>query len=153
MGDWTIDEEDPAAPDVAALLSDGEAAMAALYPSESNHIAPVQSLRGPQAAFLVARVDGRAVATGAVLLRGAQAEIKRLWVAPAHRAGGLGWAMLAALERRARARGAAVLRLETGVDSAAALRLYARAGFRRRGPFADYADDSLSVFMEKPLSR
>ncbi|MGI9311875.1 MAG: hypothetical protein ACR2P7_10210, partial [bacterium] len=45
------------------------------------------------------------------------------------------------------------LRLETGVHQAAAIGLYARLGFIRRGPFGDYADDPLSVFMEKKLPR
>jgi len=47
----------------------------------------------------------------------------------------------------------AALRLETGVESHAALNLYTQAGFRKRGPFGDYREDPLSVFMEKELSK
>ena len=157
MGAFTIGEEDPRGAEIARLLAEGEAAMAALYPAESNHVAAAERLRGAHAVFLVAREAGRAVATGAVRFEGGggagAAEIKRMWVAPDCRARGLGAAMLAALEAAARARGATRLRLETGVASAAALRFYARAGFRARGPFGAYRDDPLSVFMEKPLSR
>lgn len=56
------------------------------------------------------------------------------------------------LESRARAAGFTVARLEPGISQPEALGLYARAGYRRRGPFGDYADDPLSVFMEKALA-
>jgi putative acetyltransferase len=51
----------------------------------------------------------------------------------------------------AAAEGAAVLRLETGAGSHAALALYRAAGFVERGPFGAYRPDPLSVFMEKPI--
>jgi putative acetyltransferase len=41
--------------------------------------------------------------------------------------------------------------LETGPDQPEALGLYERYGFARRGPYGDYPDDPLSVFMEKRL--
>jgi putative acetyltransferase len=31
------------------------------------------------------------------------------------------------------------------------LTLYERAGYQRRGPFGDYSEDPLSIFMEKKL--
>jgi putative acetyltransferase len=45
--------------------------------------------------------------------------------------------------------GQSLLRLETGIDNHEALALYERQGFVRRGPFGDYREDPLSVFMEK----
>jgi len=60
--------------------------------------------------------------------------------------------MLASLEAQARSKQVAILRLETGVESHAAVGLYTHAGFRQRGPFGDYREDPLSVFMEKELS-
>jgi putative acetyltransferase len=42
-------------------------------------------------------------------------------------------------------------RLETGVAQREALGLFEKAGYRLRGPFGDYRDDRLSVFMEKDL--
>jgi hypothetical protein len=47
--------------------------------------------------------------------------------------------------------GVEILRLETGVASHAALALYEKTGFKRRGPFADYRPDPLSVFMERDV--
>ncbi len=66
---------------------------------------------------------------------------------------GLGIArrLLEALEARAKAAGIGVLRLETGIYQPEAIGLYERAGYVRRGPFSDYPDDPLSIFMEKRL--
>jgi putative acetyltransferase len=147
-----ITVEDPAQPEIVHLLRDGEAHSAELYPAESNHHLPLEALRRPDVRFFVARDDaGRAIATGALVLQGSWAELKRMWVVPEARGRGVSKAMLAAIESMARQEGVRLLRLETGVASDAALGLYARSGFRRRGPFGDYREDPLSVFMEKPL--
>jgi len=53
------------------------------------------------------------------------------------------------LEREASKAGCTLLRLETGIHQIEAIGLYERSGYRRCGPFADYADDPLSVFMQK----
>lgn len=148
----TIRQEDPAQPEVVALLRNGEAASAALYPAESNHHMSLEGLRQPNVRFLVARdADGRVVATGALVAHGDWAEIKRMWVEEHARGRGLSRQVLDALMAEADRAGIAVLRLETGVVSHAALALYGRMGFVRRGPFADYAEDPLSVFMERRL--
>jgi putative acetyltransferase len=41
--------------------------------------------------------------------------------------------------------------LETGISQPEALALYARCGYARRGPFGDYWNDPLSVFMSKQI--
>ena len=75
--------EDPAQPEIVALLRDGEAHSAKLYPPESNHHVPLSALRAPNLRFLVVRdANGRAVGTGALALNGAWAELKRMWVIP-----------------------------------------------------------------------
>jgi putative acetyltransferase len=151
-GGLVIKPEDPAQPDVIQLLRNGEANSAKLYPPESNHHLPLDALRRPEVCFLVARdAEGRALATGALVLHGDWAEIKRMWVEEDARGRGLAKDILHALVAKARAAGVNTLRLETGVASHAALGLYERAGFQRREPFADYKPDPLSVFMEKEL--
>jgi putative acetyltransferase len=85
------------------------------------------------------------------VLHGDWAEVKRMWTDGTARGRGVARAILAALEAAARTHGVAMLRLETGVDSHAALALYRSAGFVETGPFADYAPDPLSVFMERRL--
>jgi putative acetyltransferase len=102
--------------------------------------------------FLVAREGSCAIGTGALVLNGDWAELKRMWVVPDARGSGVSKTMLAALEGVARQAGIRTLRLETGVVSHAALGLYERAGFRQIEPFADYRPDPLSVFMEKTLA-
>jgi putative acetyltransferase len=148
-----INTEDPSQPDIMMLLRDGEQHSAQLYPAESNHHMALSALRASNVRFLVVRdASGRAVGTGALVLDGAWAELKRMWVIPAARGLGLSKLILAALEARARSEGVHTLRLETGVENHAALGLYTRAGFKRRQPFGDYRADPLSVFMEKDLS-
>ncbi|MCP5368101.1 MAG: GNAT family N-acetyltransferase [Hyphomicrobiales bacterium] len=148
----TIAAEDPDQPAVRALLAASDAYAAALYPAESNHLVDVAALGAAGARFLVARRGGQAVGCGAILPAGdGSAEIKRMWVEPAARGGGLGRHLLDALEAAARAAGIAVLRLETGVSQPAAIGLYRAAGFVDIPPFGDYRPDPLSLFMEKRL--
>jgi len=144
--------EDPAQSEIAALLRAGERHSAKLYPAESIHHLPLDALRAANVRFYVARDEaGRAIGTGALVLNGAWAEVKRMWVVPAARGQGVSKQVLDALEAKARAEGVRFLRLETGSDNQVALGLYARAGFAMRDVFADYRPDPLSAFMEKDL--
>ncbi|MBB6250288.1 putative acetyltransferase [Nitrospirillum iridis] len=135
------------------MLVRGEAYSASLYLAESNHHLSIEDFRAANVRFLVGRdAEGRAVATGAVVLNGRWAELKAMWVVPAARGRGASKTLLAALEAQARGAGVETLRLETGVSNHEALGLYARAGFVRCGPFADYRLDPLSVFMGKAFT-
>ena len=67
-----------------------------------------------------------------------------------------GAALLARIEKEARAAGFAVLKLETGTRQIAALRFYERAGFRQCAAFGAYAKMApeavaTSVFLQKQL--
>jgi putative acetyltransferase len=147
-----IRKEDPAQSDVVELLRHGEAFSASLYPPESNHHLPLEALRRPEVRFLVARdAEGNALATGALVLRGGWAEIKRMWVEEAARGRGIAGRILKALMAEAGRAGVEMLVLETGIANHAALALYEKTGFKRREPFADYRPDPLSVFMERRL--
>lgn len=149
----TIGLESPAQGDVLRLLGESDAYHARLYPAASNHLLPASELAGENVRFLVARVDGRAVGCGALVVgREGEAEIKRMFVAPPMRGRQLGRQILAALERQAEAAGVRVLRLETGVLQPAALALYRSHGYAERGPFGAYQSDPLSTFLEKWLS-
>jgi putative acetyltransferase len=153
----SVSLEDPAQPDIIALLGDGERHSASLYPAESNHHLPLEALRAPHIRFLVARDgDGRAIGSGAIALFGIEAqcwaELKQMWVIPDARGKGVSRVILEEIEARAMHDGARWLRLETGIENHAALALYQRTGFTRCGPFGDYQLDPLSVFMEKELT-
>jgi putative acetyltransferase len=148
-----VSQEDPAQPEIIELLQDGERHSVGLYPAESNHHLPLDALREAHVRFLVARDrQGRALATGAIVLHGAWAELKRMWVVPDMRGRGISRTMLETLEAKAGEAGVRWLRLETGIASHAALALYERAGFTRCDPFGDYRPDPLSVFMQKELA-
>jgi putative acetyltransferase len=138
--------------DVIALIAELDAYQDSLYPPESRHALDLAGLTRPNVLFAVARDGaGRAVGCGAVVLGADSGELKRMFVSPAHRGQGLARQLLARLESEAAARGCRLLRLETGPYQPDALGLYARCGYARCGPFGGYADDPLSVFMEKLL--
>jgi putative acetyltransferase len=139
-------------PEVIALIAELDAYQDALYPPESRHALDLAALTQPDVLFAVARTAaGQAVGCGAVVLDTEAGELKRLFVSPAARGQGLAQRLLARLEAEAVGRGCQLLQLETGPYQPEALGLYARCGYERRGPFGGYADDPLSVFMEKRL--
>lgn len=145
--------ESPDQPDVLALIDALDAYQKPLYPEESHHGIDLDALLDPAVAFVVARIDGVAVGCGGVLVRDGEAELKRMFVNPEVRGAGIGKALITRLEAEAVGRGATVIRLETGIHQHAAIALYERSGYVRRGPFGDYTEDPMSVFMEKPLPR
>jgi putative acetyltransferase len=145
--------EDPAFPEVRKLIEQLDRYQSELYPAQSNHLLSVEALRRPNVVFLTARLDGRAVGCGAFVNQGGEyAEIKRMFVLPDARGMKIGRGLLDELERRARAAGLQLARLETGVSQPEALSLYEKAGYQRRGPFGSYPEDPLNIFMEKALT-
>jgi len=148
----TIELASPRLPEVDELIRASDAYAALLYPAESNHLVDVEALAQPHVIFCVARLEGEIVGCGAAVLQPeGYAEIKRMFVREAARGHGLGRQLLAFLEEQVRTRGITLTRLETGVYSHEAIRLYERMGYVKIGPFADYWDDPLSVFYEKRL--
>ncbi len=154
--------ESPDQPEVIGLIAALDAYQASLYPPESCYALDLESLKQPTVLFAVARSGtGAAVACGAIVLNAVagdgsaagavDGELKRLYVDPQQRGQGLARAVLALLETEAVARGCTRLRLETGPLQPEALALYAATGYQRCGRFGAYADDPLSVFMQKNL--
>lgn len=144
---------DPASADARPLIEALDAYLTSLYPGESNHLLSVDALRQPNVTFLLARTRDIAVGCGAfVNHEGAYAEVKRMFVQPGFRGQRIGRLILGEIERCARQAGLTLVRLETGVAQPEALALYEGAGYLRCGRFGDYADDPLSVFMEKRLA-
>ena len=149
----TVAPESPDQPEVIALIGELDAYQRTLYPPESCHLLDLASLMQPGVLFFVARDDERqAAGCGAVVLKADHGEIKRMYVRPAARGQGVARALLRALEAASADAGCKLLRLETGPYQPEALALYASLGYARRGPYDDYTDDPLSVFMEKSLA-
>ena len=147
----TIAVEGAGRDDVRTLLHTVSSWSADLYPPESRHGLDLDAHARPEVTLLVARAAGMALGCGAWQLQAdGSAELKSMFVVSEARGRGIGRAILAAIEGALRGK-VTTLRLETGVEQPAAIRLYESAGFRRRGPFGSYRDDPLSVFMEKSL--
>lgn len=146
-----VERGDPHHPQATALLQASHALMRELFPSDSNHFLSIDALAGNGISFFMARQDDQVVGTGALANRGEYGEIKSMFVDPAARGAGVAGAILDALEVEARRQALVVLRLETGHALHDAHRLYERRGFAYRGAFGDYANDPMSLFMEKRL--
>jgi putative acetyltransferase len=145
--------ESPNQPAVIQLIAELDAYQDTLYPPESRHSLDLTSLCQPNVLFAVARdTDGRAIGCGAVVLGKDYGELKRMYVHPSSRGRGVAQGVLARLESEAARRACTLIMLETGPSSFDALAFYEASGYRRRALFGSYADDPLSVFMEKPIA-
>lgn len=142
---------DPRDPQAVALLRASHALMQELFPAESNHYLSVDDLCRPDIRFFLAREDDEVLGCGALAIRDGYGEVKSMFTTEAARGRGVGDRVLTAIVTTAKLEGLPVLRLETGNALEAAHRLYRRHGFVERGPFGDYTDDPLSLFMEMPL--
>lgn len=158
--------ESPVQDEVRALFAQSDTYTHNLYPAESNHMTSPEMLVAAGAIFAVARAtraegsdddhiaDGAAIGCGALVLPGdGTGELKRMWVVPEARGKRVGRNILERLLEEARARQLDTVRLETGIRQPEALGLYENAGFERRTPFAGYADDPNSIFMELKLAQ
>jgi GNAT superfamily N-acetyltransferase len=147
-----ITPERPDSADAVVLITELEAHLETLYPAESRHGYSVEKLIAQAVAFFVLRDNGAPAGCGGIQLFDAEyGELKRMYVRPRFRGLGFGKLLLDHLADYARARGVGLLRLETGVHQAAAIRLYERTGFRRIPPFGTYVEDPLSLCYEKRI--
>lgn len=149
-----IREDDLIGPEIAALLREHLDDVARHSPPESIHALDLAGLRGPDITFWSAWDGRELVGCGALReLDAGHAEVKSMRTASAHRRRGVAAAVLEHLLHVARERGYRRLSLETGSMAAfaPAHALYARFGFERCGPFADYVDDPNSIFMTRSL--
>ena len=150
---YSITSESARHPDILTLIAALDRYQSELYPAESNHLLDLSAL--PEASLILMVIRDQqlhAVGCGAIVLNGdGTGEMKRVYIDPAHRGQHLGEALMAALEEEALTRHCHTVRLETGIKQRAAVRLYEQCGYDLRPAFAPYADDPLSLFMEKAL--
>jgi putative acetyltransferase len=144
--------ERPDSADAAALITELDAVLTPLYPTESRHGLSVERLIAEAVAFYVLRSDGTPAACGGIKLFGTDyGEVKRMYVRPQFRGSGFAKLVLNHLANHARAHGVSLLRLETGIHQKEAIGLYERLGFRRIPPFGPYKPDPVSLCYEKRI--
>jgi len=147
-----ISLERPDSEDAIDLITELDAYLIPLSPSESRHGYPVEKLLKEDVPFFIIRCDGIAAGCGAIKLFGDDyGEIKRMYIRPQFRGLGLAKRVLDHLADYARSHGVGLLRLETGMSQREAIQLYERAGFQPTSPFGEYKPDPLSRFYEKRI--
>src|SRR6185312_17386107 len=101
-----VREEPLDTPTSAGLVADYVAEIRSMYPEWSSNVPPQMNARDvepPDGRWLVARRSGRTVGcAGLKRLDERTAEIKRIYVVPAARRGGVGRALIGGLEAAAR---------------------------------------------------
>lgn len=150
----TVRHDDLASTEVQTLIAEHLAGMHAHTPEGHVHAMALEALRHPSVTVWTAW-RGRALCGCGALkqLDPVAGEIKSMRTRTAFLRQGVGQAVLVTIIDAARARGYTQLFLETGSGEAfaAAQALYRRNGFRRCGPFGDYAATGFSVFMTRSL--
>ncbi|MFC0132871.1 GNAT family N-acetyltransferase [Massilia eurypsychrophila] len=145
--------ETPDQPDVHELIGELDAYLYSLYPPENVYALDMASLLDPSVLFAVVRTtDGAPIGCGAIVIKPEYGEIKRMYVRPTARGKGVARRLIESLEAKAEQQGCRTFMLETGPTMREALILYERLGYQCRGPFGDYPEDPLSVFMQKGAS-
>jgi putative acetyltransferase len=153
-GPAVIAAESPLQDEVRRLIAELNAVLLTLTPPEHCFHMTAEQMAGADTTVFVARIDGRAVAIGALRRHGdGVGEVKRMYTRPEAQGRGIGGAILAGIEALARREGLVRLVLETGDRHPAAWRVYERGGFTRCGPVLDYPDTTWSVFYEKAVAR
>lgn len=146
---------DPGGVEARRLIAQLDAALAAITGDTGASSFDANDVRGPGAAFLVARdAQGLAVGCGALRpLDGAPAlrvgEIKRMYAQPGS---GAGAHLLAALERHALACGYRALWLSTRRVNTRALAFYRRHGYGEVAPYGRYLGREVSVCLGRSLA-
>lgn len=153
-GPFSIVEDYPQRPAVAALLKEHLATMARHGPPESRHALDIHGLSSREVTFWSVWEGNALVSCGALKqLDSGHGEVKSMHTASAYLRKGVASSLLGHLISEAHRLGYTRLSLETGSMEAyePARKLYSRFGFEVCGPFGDYVLDPNSVFMTREL--
>ena len=146
-------------PDAQRLVEEVQQEYVVRYGEEDSTPMTVEEFAAPRGLFLLGYRDGEAVASGGwrahdgdePFFEDGDAELKRMYVVPHARGRGLARAMLAELERSARAAGRLRAILETGTAQPEAIALYETSGYEEIRKFGVYRGDDDSRCFGKIL--
>lgn len=140
-------------PRSVALIRELDAELSQSYtPAQMHGLHPGEE-SDPRLRFFLLALGGEVIGCGALReLEPGVAELKRMFVRPAHRGRGYSRDLLAQLEQAAAAAGIRRLRLETGSVQHAALSLYRTAGYVDIPAYGEYSGSLTSICMEKKLA-
>lgn len=146
-------------PVVTGLVAELQAEYARRYGGPDDTPLGVEHFQRPAGAFFLGWLDGVAVAMGGWRLRpdvqalggSLAAEVKRMYVVPAAQRRGHARAMLAHLEQTARAAGADVVVIETGLRQPEAIALYRSSGYEAVPAFGLYRDSPIVRYLGRRL--
>ncbi len=132
----TVHSDDPeVAPLFDAFIREADGPLGIDLEAEVAAGPPVE-LAGPDGVLLLVRVGGEPVGLGGVRYLDTDiAEVKSMYLSPAHRGKGLARRLLTELEEIARRRGCRAVRLDTSDYLTGALALYRCAGYREVPPY------------------
>lgn len=146
--------DDLKGPEIYELLQEHLRSVSLHSPPESIHALDIEALRKPEITFWTVWESGELLGCGALKeLDSQHAEIKSMRTSSSHLRKGVAKNLLNHILEEAQRRGYRRLSLETGSMEAfePARQLYANFGFTYCEPFADYGEDSYSVFMTREL--
>lgn len=149
-----IVKDDLVSADVVQLLREHLDQMHSQSPAESVHALDIDALAANDITFWSVRDDGALLGCGALkIMNDAHGEIKSMRTVSSHTRKGVATFMLKHIMRHARQQGLTALFLETGSmdDFKSARNLYEKFGFEPCQAFADYVEDSNSVFYKRSL--
>ncbi|MFB9330633.1 GNAT family N-acetyltransferase [Paenibacillus aurantiacus] len=139
-------------PDLNVLIGKLDADLLSRYEASAIHGLDFSDPLIDRIAFAVIYVEDRLAGCGALRpLSAGVAELKRFFVDAPYRRQGVASALLGCLETVAIDRECRAIRLQTGVRQPEAIAFYAKHGYARIDNFGPYADDPLSICMEKML--
>jgi len=143
------------APVAQTLMEAAAADLKARYGSELD-LTPAEAYEydPPDGAFMVAWREGLPIGCAGWRSHGGSeqiAELKRMYVDPAARGGGVASALIAAAEESAAAHGRTRMILECGSDQPAAAALYERCGYSRIENFGAYGEFETTLSFGRDL--
>ena len=148
-------------PDAVRLIAEIQQVYVERYGGEDATPIDPREFDAPGGFFVIGYVGGEPAACGGWRerhaaeggpLRDGDAEVKRMYVAAAHRGKGFARAVLAELEQAATAAGRRRIVLETGTEQPEAIALYTSAGYAPMPAFGTYANSPTSRYFAKLLA-